>query len=88
MKEKKYTDDDLFCAELLLSKIIYNTPMFENKKVKISEWADDIRLLREIDKATKEQIIFMITWLQGGEVDIPQKGKRIFPPHDFWAAIS
>ncbi len=83
--EKKYTDDDLFLAEMLLQKIIYNFPTFENKKVNIGEWADDIRKLREIDKATRQQIYFMITWLQGGEVVSEGKPPRKFEPHDFWS---
>lgn len=81
----KYDDNDLFLAEMLLSKIIYNFPEFENKKVNISEWADDIRKLREIDKARPDQIAFMITWVQGGEIEIPGKPPRKFEPHDFWA---
>jgi hypothetical protein len=81
----KYNDDDLFLAELLLSKVIYNFPHFENKKIKISEWADDIRKLREIEKATKDQIQFMITWVHGGEILQDGKPPRVFAPHDFWA---
>lgn len=84
-KPKKYTDQDLFLAELLLSKIIYNFPAFENKKVNIGEWADDIRKLREIDKATDEQIQFMIVWVHGGEVSPPGKPVRVFEPHKFWS---
>lgn len=82
----KFSDEDLFMAELLLQKVIYNFPHFSNKKIVINEWADDMRKLREIDKATKEQIVFMITWIQGGE--IPGKdGKpgRTFEPHEFWS---
>lgn len=83
--EKKYTDGDLALAEMLLAKIIYNVPMFENKKINISEWAEDIRKLREIDKATPEQINFMINWVQGGEISVPGKPVRKFEPHEFWA---
>lgn len=81
----KYTDNDLRLAELLHSKILYNFPAFENKKVKINEWADDIRMLREIDKATEVQIEFMIMWLQGGEYTPPGKPTRTMSPHDFWS---
>lgn len=83
--ERKYTDQDLFFAEMLLQKILYNFPVFENKKVNIAEWADDIRKLREIEKAKPEQISFMITWLHGGEVQIPGKPPKKFEPHKFWA---
>lgn len=80
----KYNEDDMRLAQLLLSKIIYNFPAFENKKVKLSEWAEDVRKLREIDKATAHQIEFMITWLQGGEIVLPG-GARTFEPHEFWS---
>lgn len=83
-KVKKYTDVDLSLAELLLSKIIYNFPMFENRKVNISEWADDIRKLREINKATEEQIRFMIIWVHGGDIKLKEKTKT-FEQHEFWA---
>jgi len=82
----KYSEDDLFVAELLLQKVIYNFPHFENKKIVISEWADDMRKLREIDKATREQIVFMITWIQGGEIQGKDgKPSRQFEPHEFWS---
>lgn len=83
--EKKPAQLDLMLAELLLSRIIYNFPLFENRTVKTSEWAEDIRKLREIDKATPEQIRFMITWIQGGEIEVTGKPNRVFEPHDFWS---
>lgn len=82
---KKFTDEDLFLAELLLQKLIYNFPTFENRKVKISDWADDVRKLREIDKASHEQISFMIIWIQGGEYTPTGKPKKSFEPHKFWS---
>lgn len=82
---KKSNPDDLFLAELLLSKIIYNFPTFENKKVKIEDWAEDIRKLREIDKASVDQINFMITWVHGGEILKDGKPTHKFEPHEFWA---
>lgn len=81
----KYSSDDLFLAEMLLSKIIYNFPMFENKKVDIKEWAEEIRKLREIDKAKIEQIKFMITWVHGGEIEIAGKPNIKFEQNDFWS---
>ena len=59
--------------------------VFENKKVKINEWADDIRLLREVEKATDVQIEFMIMWIQGGEYTPIGKPTRKMSPHDFWS---
>lgn len=84
-KKNLYSPDDLSLAETLLSKILYNFPALENKKVNISEWAEEMRKLREIDKASKEQINFMIIWVQGGELNIPGKPIKNFAPHDFWS---
>lgn len=86
-KKAKATDGDLMLAEMLLSKILYNFPSFENKKVKVADWAEEIRKLREIDKATVQQIEFMITWVQGGQVKPtnPAHPMRSFEPHEFWA---
>lgn len=86
-KAAKATDGDLMLAEMLLSKILYNFPTFENKKVKVADWAEEIRKLREIDKATVQQIEFMITWVQGGQVKPanPAHPMRTFEPHEFWA---
>lgn len=83
----KYIDKDLYLAEMLLSKIIYNFPSFENKKVNIKEWADEMRKLREIDKATEAQIEFMIVWLHGGTITPANKNMppRNFEPHEFWS---
>lgn len=85
ISKQKYTQDDLFLAELLLQKIIYNFPTFENKKVKIADWSDDIRKLREIEKASIEQITFMITWIQGGEYTTTANVPRKLEPHEFWS---
>lgn len=86
-KKDKYnfSVEDLRLAEMLYSKILINFPYLENKKVVIQEWADDIRKLREIEKATIEQIAFMINWVQGGEVHIPNKPNKKFEPNEFWS---
>lgn len=84
-KKAKYSDQDLFLAELLYSKVIYNFPALENKKVTIAEWAEDVRRLREIDKATAEQIQFMIVWIQGGDYSQPGRPAKSYAPHDFWS---
>lgn len=82
----KYSPEDLMLAELLLSKILYNFPVYENKTVNITSWAEDIRKLREIDKATVEQINFMINWIHGGVVKAEGKKDRVFNQHEFWSA--
>ncbi len=55
------------------------------RAMRCSEWADDVRKLREVDKATPEQIRFMITWVQGGDHVVPNKPVRKFEAHEFWA---
>ena len=89
----KFTENDLRLAELLWTKLIFNFPTSENRKVKIDEWADDIRKLREIEKATPYQIEFMIVWLQGGDIFMGQANadgtstqrRKTFEPHHFWS---
>lgn len=81
----KITEDDTLLAELLLSKVIYNFPHFENKKVKLSDWAEDFRKLREIEKASVDQIRFMIMWVHGGDVQLPGGPLRHFEPNEFWS---
>lgn len=79
VKKAKYTEDDMYLAQLLLQKIIYNIPLYENKKVNLSEWAEEFRKLREIDCASKDQIEFMIYWIHGGTY----KNSNL-KPNDFW----
>lgn len=81
----KYSSDDLVLAELLLSKILYNFPVYENRKINIQDWAEDIRKLREINNATIPQISFMINWVHGGEIITDGKVSRKFEPHEFWS---
>jgi len=91
----KFTETDMRLAQLLLQKIIYNFPVFENKTVKLNDWADDIRKLRTLNEAgepmpedrqvTPYQIEFMITWLHGGEYTPTGKPTRTMQPHDFWS---
>lgn len=90
----KFTDKDLFLAESLLSRIIYNFPDLNKQKVKMDAWANEIRLLREqieekdagVDAdAAAHKIHFMIYWIQGGTLEIPGKANGKRPPHDFWA---
>lgn len=84
IEKPKYTQDDLFLAELLLQKIIYNLPTFENKKVKIADWSDEIRKLREIEKANFEQIKFIITWIHGGDYAFAGRPSKYYQPNEFW----
>ena len=54
--------EDSELAELLLSLIKQNTPTF--KQPNVGMWANHIRLLREQDGRTLEQIEFVIRWSQ------------------------
>ena len=57
-----YNEEDLELSKLLLEKIRGNTPTF--KEPNIEKWADHVRLMRERDERTPEQIKFIIEWCQ------------------------
>jgi len=79
-KEFKFSKEDIKLANLFAEKVEVNFPMFKEKK-DINKWADDIRLIRERDGMSLEQIEFLICWVQGGEF----KGNK-FQEHSFWSA--
>lgn len=58
----KYNVEDFSLAELLLKLILDNTPTF--KEPDLSKWAEHIRLMRERDNRTYEQIEYVIRWAQ------------------------
>ena len=94
---KKFTQEDLYLAEMLRSKILLNFPNLANEKIEIQKWADEIRKLRTLNnkgerlepekEVTGYQIEFMISWVHGGKVQPPNVNKApfSFEPHDFWA---
>jgi hypothetical protein len=53
---------DIELSELLVEKITENMPTF--KKPNIESWAGNIRLMRERDSRTVDQIKFVIEWCQ------------------------
>jgi hypothetical protein len=53
---------DLELSELLLGLIMKNTPTF--KSPNLNQWATHVRLMRERDDRTEEQIRFVIEWCQ------------------------
>lgn len=57
-----FKPQDKELAILLLEKIVSNTPTL--KKPNIDQWSDIIRLMREKDERTYEQIKFVINWSQ------------------------
>ncbi|WP_200411945.1 hypothetical protein [Virgibacillus salexigens] len=68
-KRHKYEICDMTLAELLLSNIRENNPNYKNPN--LEKWASDIRLMRERDNRTEDQIEYLIKWTQS---------------HDFWQA--
>lgn len=57
-----FSEEDLELANHLLELIRKNTPTF--KEPNIENWADHIRLMRERDNRTPQQIKFVIDWSQ------------------------
>lgn len=65
---RKYSDEHLRLALKLQTNLSESFPN-ESEKVNINEWANTIRLMEERDKATIEQIEYVLDWL---------------PTNDFW----
>lgn len=58
----KFEICDMKLAELLYERILQNNP--SHKKPNLEKWANDIRLMRERDGRTVEQIEYLINWTQ------------------------
>jgi uncharacterized protein YdaU (DUF1376 family) len=58
--EKKFTDDDMKTAEFIFQKILELNP--KHKPPNMDKWANMIRLMREQDKRTHEEICSLFTW--------------------------
>jgi hypothetical protein len=67
----KYEPSDMQLAELLLNCIIDNGEK-SSKKTNLEKWANEVRLIRERDKKTHEQIKKSIEWSQN---------------HSFWKTV-
>lgn len=61
----RYEPQDIEMAQELLALIQQNTPTF--KQPNIEMWADHVRLMRERDGRTQEQIRYLIHWTQGND---------------------
>lgn len=63
-RKRVYDDDSIHyqLADRLFQKILLNNP--EYKQPNLQKWADDIRLMMDIDKRNEEQIIYVIDWCQ------------------------
>jgi len=57
---RKYTDDDLLCAEFVLTGVMQAAP--KTKKPNLEKWADQVRLMREVDGLTHREICEVFTW--------------------------
>ncbi|WP_093670055.1 hypothetical protein [Sporolactobacillus nakayamae] len=62
-RKTKFSDEHLEMANLLLSLIQANNPNYKAPS-KLEKWANDIRLMMERDKRTKEQVEYLIRWSQ------------------------
>jgi len=63
-EETRVSSQDLELASLLSEKIKENSPKATAKDLPIEAWADDIRLMREQDGRTPEDIRKVILWSQ------------------------
>lgn len=62
-RKTKFSDEHLSMANLLLSLIQANNPNYKAPE-KLNKWANDIRVMMERDKRTKEQVDYLIRWSQ------------------------
>lgn len=64
-RKSRFYDEESVHYQLALrlyKNILENNP--EHKKPDLQKWADDVRLMMERDKRTKEQIEYLIDWVQ------------------------
>ena len=59
----KFEQIDLSFANLLLDLILKNTPTYKIPN-SLEGWANEFRLIREVDKRTEKQIEYVIKWSQ------------------------
>ncbi|MDF2910038.1 MAG: hypothetical protein K0Q56_919 [Sporolactobacillus laevolacticus] len=62
-RKNKFSDEHMALANLLLLLIKENNPNYKVPS-SIDKWANDIRLMIERDKRTKEQVEYLIRWSQ------------------------
>ncbi|WP_028977234.1 hypothetical protein, partial [Sporolactobacillus terrae] len=62
-RKNKFSDEHMAMANLLLSLIKENNPYYKSPK-SLDKWANDMRLMMERDKRTKEQVEYLIRWSQ------------------------
>lgn len=66
-EKKKFSDDDMKLAQWCFDDIVRFLPSF--KKPNLNTWANDIRLMVEIDKRTRREIAEIWRWCREDPVD-------------------
>lgn len=63
-RKQVYEEDSVYfkLANRLYQNILKNNP--QHKKPNLQKWADDIRLMMEIDKRSEKQIAYLMDWVQ------------------------
>jgi hypothetical protein len=64
-KSQKLQVIDIELTNHLLTRILENTPTFKHPN--IAKWAEQVRLMRERDGRTEQQILYLIDWSQNSE---------------------
>jgi len=59
-KNKKFSDEDLKSSKMMLSKILEINP--NHKRPNIESWANEVRLIRERDGHSNNEIIDLFKW--------------------------
>lgn len=61
-RKNKFSDDQMSIAKFFVDKIRVNLPDF--KTPNLEQWANDVRMMIDIDGRTEEQIRYLIDWTQ------------------------
>ena len=78
-----YDNNHFQLAEYFYNQILKNNP--EHKKPNLEKWANDVRLMMDIDKRTEEQIKYLMKWVQQDSFEMsnvlsPSKLRERFDP--------
>lgn len=64
-KKLRFTDDDMRCAEFILSGVLSINP--NHKKPNLEKWAVDVRLMRESDGRSHKDICQLYKWVNADD---------------------
>lgn len=81
-KQEKFTEDDLQCAEWLInlrSQAFTSKGMAKPKDPQVRKWANDVRMMREIDGRTHREICELFKWVceTGRELEFCQSANKL-----------